>query len=286
MPASDSVARRNYWTEQLELGYQLVQQIQAWPVQESLEPFASLPAAAAAAGIEMLFSSSKIAGGLDRIHWIRRSLVPDVLAIASAMLSRGWILKIEDSYRSLEMQTRLGSKPEIFDAILQKCIWENGGTVPGPDVLFRRGCVLVANVPKVGTHMSGTAIDISVFRRSDGTEVWRGNPYLEMSERTPMRSPFVEPEFTANRLAITELMEAQGFMHFPFEFWHYNKGDALGHILSGIPGPAAFGPVHWDPADNTVTAVPSPDQPLRPLPEIQREIDAAIARLESRSQNG
>ncbi|MFM7836755.1 MAG: hypothetical protein ACKPJD_33595, partial [Planctomycetaceae bacterium] len=81
MPAPDSLARRSYWTEQLELGYQLVQQIQAWPVQESLEPFASLPAAAAAAGIEMLFSSSKIAGGLDRIHWIRRSLVPDVLAI-------------------------------------------------------------------------------------------------------------------------------------------------------------------------------------------------------------
>jgi hypothetical protein len=96
-----------------------------------------------------------------------------------------------------------------------------------------------------------------------------------------MRSPFVEPEFTANRLAITELMEAQGFMHFPFEFWHYNKGDALGHILSHIPGPAAFGPVHWDAASNTVTAVPHADQPLRPLPEIQREIDAAIARLKA-----
>ncbi|MFY8059744.1 MAG: hypothetical protein ACOVRM_18510 [Planctomycetaceae bacterium] len=45
MSASDSVARRAYWTEQLELGYNLVQQIERWPVHECLESFASLPAA-------------------------------------------------------------------------------------------------------------------------------------------------------------------------------------------------------------------------------------------------
>jgi D-alanyl-D-alanine dipeptidase len=277
-PDNDA-ARRHYWAEQLEAGYELVRRIQSFPVHECCEPFGSLKDEAAAAGVEMLFSDTKLAGTLERVHWIRRGLIPDVIAVGQAMNQRGWILKIEDGYRSLQMQKQLGSKPEIFDAILKKCLWENGGTLPAPDVLFRRGSVLVANVPKVGTHMSGTAIDISVWRRDDGTEVWRGNHYLEMSERTPMRSPFVEPEFTANRLAITEMLEQHGFMHFPFEFWHYNKGDALGHILSHIPGPAKYGPVHWDAASNSVEPIENADQPLRPIPEIQQEILAAVARL-------
>jgi D-alanyl-D-alanine dipeptidase len=275
--ASDE-ARRRYWADQLERGYDLVRQIQEFPVAECGEGFASLKEAAVTSGVEMRFSTSPIAAQMERVFWIRESLVPDVIAIARTMNERGWILKIEDGYRSLSMQKQLGAKPEIFDSILKKCVWENGGTLPTVEQMFRRGSVLVANVPKVGTHMSGTAIDISVFRACDGTEVWRGNSYLEMSERTPMRSPFIEPEALENRLTITAILESRGFMHFPFEFWHYNKDDALGHILTGNRAPARFGPVHWDSESNTVTSVENSEQPLRPLPDIEREIHAAIAR--------
>ncbi len=278
---TDPASARAYWAEQMEKGYELVQRIMAFAVQESGEGFASLQDAVADDGVEIHFSTSKIAGELDRVFFIRESLVHDVIAIGHEMNNRGWILKIEDGYRSLNMQKQLGSKAELFDAILRKCIWENGGIIPPVDLVFRRGSVLIANVPKVGTHMSGSAIDISVFRRDDGSEVWRGNPYLEMSERTPMRSPFVEREWVQNRLEITAIMETYGFMHFPFEFWHYNKGDALGHILTGNSAPAAFGPVHWDPATNKVTAVADSTRPLRPLPEIEREIATAIARAKA-----
>ena len=278
---TDPASARAYWAEQMEKGYELVQRIMAFAVQESGEGFASLQDAVADDGVEIHFSTSKIAGELDRVFFIRESLVHDVIAIGHEMNNRGWILKIEDGYRSLNMQKQLGSKAELFDAILRKCIWENGGVIPSVDLVFRRGSVLIANVPKVGTHMSGSAIDISVIRRDDGSEVWRGNPYLEMSERTPMRSPFVEREWVQNRLEITAIMETYGFMHFPFEFWHYNKGDALGHILTGNSAPAAFGPVHWDPATNKVTAVADSTRPLRPLPEIEREIASAIARTKA-----
>ena len=278
---TDPASARAYWAEQMEKGYELVQRIMAFAVQESGEGFASLQDAVADDGVEIHFSTSKIAGELDRVFFIRESLVHDVIAIGHEMNNRGWILKIEDGYRSLNMQKQLGSKAELFDAILRKCIWENGGVIPSVDLVFRRGSVLIANVPKVGTHMSGSAIDISVIRRDDGSEVWRGNPYLEMSERTPMRSPFVEREWVQNRVEITAIMETYGFMHFPFEFWHYNKGDALGHILTGNSAPAAFGPVHWDPATNKVTAVADSTRPLRPLPEIEREIASAIARTKA-----
>jgi D-alanyl-D-alanine dipeptidase len=282
MDAANDLARRTYWAEQMQAGYELVQQVLPYEVRECGEPLVSIPDAASAAGIEMWFSTTKIAGELDRIFCIRQGLIEDVLAIGRAMNDRGWILKIEDGFRTLEMQGQLVRKPELFDAILAKCIWENGGVLPPVELVFRRAIVLIANIPKIGTHMSASAIDVSVFRREDGGEVWRGNPYLEMSERTPMRSPFVEPEALRNRLEIMAMMEAREFIHFPYEFWHYNKGDAMGHILSGQVGPARYGAINWDPRTNRVEAVVDPLSPLNPLPVFEREIAAATDRAKKR----
>jgi D-alanyl-D-alanine dipeptidase len=286
LDASDEAARRAYWARQMEEGYAVVEKLLAFPADECGEAFASIPDAAAAANVEMHFSTSKIAGDLDRVFFMRASLVDDVVAIGREMNARGWILKIEDAFRSLEMQGQLVRKPILFDTILNKCIWENGGRIPPVEMVFRRAIVLIANIPKIGTHMSGSAIDISVLNREDGSEVWRGNPYLEMSERTPMLSPFVEPEFTANRLAITAVMEKHGFMHFPFEFWHYNKGDALAHLLTHNPSPCRYGPVHWDPQTNRVTPVLDPLTPLNPLPIMEQEIAAAMRRAQAQAEHG
>jgi len=139
--------------------------------------------------------------------------------------------------------------------------------------------VMVANIPKIGTHMSGSAIDISVFDKGTGEEVGRAGPYLEMSERTPMRSPFIKETALRNRLEITQMMETHGLMHFPFEFWHYNKGDAGAHILTGNSAAAKYGPVNWDPNTNTVTPVSNLMDPLNPLSVIEEEIGAAMERL-------
>lgn len=277
---ADDAARRAYWTEQMELGDAFVQQLLAFPVDECGERLASLPEAAAAAGVEMAFSDSPIAGHLARVHWVREGLVGDILAIGHDVNRRGWILKIEDGFRSLEMQRRLACKPGLFDTIVARCTWENGGSVPPPEVVARRAIVLVANIPKIGTHMSASAIDISVLYRDDGREVWRGNPYLHMSERTPMRSPFVEPDALRNRLAITDVMESHGFMHYPFEFWHYSKGDAMSHLLSDDPRPAPYGPVEWDPRSGEVVPVIDALSPLNPLDVIEQEIAAAVRRTE------
>lgn len=283
---ADDRERCKYWAEQMQLGYEFVQKLLQFQVQESGERFASLCEAAADAKVEMQFSTSKIAENLDRIFFLRESLVHDVIAIGRQMNQRGWILRIEDGFRSLEMQGELVRKPVLFDAILEKCIWENFGEIPSVETVFRRAIVLVANIPKIGTHMSGSAIDISVFHRDDGREVWRGNPYLTMSERTPMRSPFVEQNALENRLAITAMMEEHGFMHYPFEFWHYSKGDAMERLLSGDPTPAKYGPVHWDLNSNQVTAVVDSMTPLNPLSAMENEIAAAVQRrLKSEMQS-
>lgn len=276
--SNDEAARRAYWADQMEQGYAIVQKLIEFPVNECGERFASIPDAAADANVEMLFSTSKIAGDLDRVFFLRESLVSDVITIGREMNDRGWILKIEDGFRSLDMQRQLVRKPSVFDTVLKKCIWELGGEIPSAEMMFRRAIVLTANMPKIGAHMSGSAIDISVFRRDDGSEVWRGYPYLEMSECTPMRSPFVAPEHVVTRLEIAAMMEKHGFIHFPFEFWHFDKDDAGMHILTGNPAPCRFGPVNWDPQTNEVTPVPDPLSLLNPLSVIEKEIAAALER--------
>jgi len=281
--ATDESARRNYWTSQLEKGYEMVEQLLTFPVSECGERFASLEEAARQAGVEMLFSTSKIAGGINRVFYLRESLVEIVVAIGREMNARGWLLKIEDGFRSLEMQSALVRKPEVFDAILKCCIWEKGGELPTVEFMFRRAIVMVANIPKIGTHMSGSAIDISVIQKADGAEVPRGGRYLEISERTPMRSPYISPQELQNRLEITAVLESHGFMHFPLEFWHYNQGDAGDHILTGNPKPARYGPVNWDPATDEVSSVANVMDPLNPIPAIEAEIAAALQR---RSQQG
>ena len=79
-----------------------------------------------------------------------------------------------------------------------------------------------------------------------------------------------------NRLEITAMMEARGFMHFPQEFWHFNKGDAGAHLLTGNPGSAKYGPVHWNAETNEVTAYEDPLSLLNPLDVIEREVAAAL----------
>ena len=71
MTDTSETARRTYWTEQLELGYEFVDKLLAYPVAECGESLASIPDAAEAAGVEMLFSNTKIVDDLDRVYYLR-----------------------------------------------------------------------------------------------------------------------------------------------------------------------------------------------------------------------
>lgn len=278
-PRSDEDDRRKFWTFHMERSAELLNAMQQQPTQECGEGFASIPDAADEAGVEMWFSDSKIAGDIDRIFYIRQSLIPDLMAIGSDMNERGWILKIEDGYRTRQMQTQLGRKPAVFDMIVRSCWWESGGTPPTLELIRRRSTCLVANFPNHGTHTMGAAVDISVFRRDDGSEVSRGKPYLEMSEYTPMDSPFVSEQEQQNRVDITAMMETHGFLHYPGEFWHYNKGDSLYHLVTRSGQVSPFGPVHWDPRTNEVTPYDDVSSPLTPPDAMAQLLDEALTRL-------
>ena len=77
----DEDARREFWTFHMERSAKLLRSMEDGPTRESGESLASIPEAAAEAAVEMWFSDSKIAGDLDRIFFIRRGLIPDLIAI-------------------------------------------------------------------------------------------------------------------------------------------------------------------------------------------------------------
>lgn len=268
--------RRAYWKEQMDAAYDFMLNIQRSPIQECDEPLAPLGAAAEEAGVKIFFSDLPHARGLPRLFFLRRGLVEDFLGAAREMNDRGWVLKVEDGYRSRLMQKYNALRPEVFPFVLSMAKWELGGLTPPVDLVRRRLAAVIAMNPKVGTHCSGSAIDVSVFSLRDGTEKDRGAAYLEISEKTPMGSPFVTEQARRNRAEITEVMARHGFVTYPFEFWHYNKGDAYAEHLSGGRRPARYGPVDFDPATGTVTAIPDPTAPLNSEEEIAAMIEQAI----------
>jgi D-alanyl-D-alanine dipeptidase len=272
--------RRSYWTEQFEAAYRFMfDTVLPYPVAECNEPLVSLQEAALACEVQVQFSQRPHVRGLPRLFVLREGQIPGFIGAAAEMNERGWVMRVEDGYRTAEMQKYLGRTPEVFDAVLATVMWELGGELPTPEFMFRRCSALVASVPKFGTHMSGSAIDISVMHADDpAREVDRGAPYLEMSALTPMASPFVSEVAQRNRRDITALMRRHGFVDYPYEFWHYSSGDAYEQVLLQTGRPAIYGAVSRDAATNAVTPLPHADTPLNSHDEIRAEIDAALAR--------
>jgi D-alanyl-D-alanine dipeptidase len=288
--ATDARARRTFWAEQMDGANAFMREAMDYPVAECGERMVSLEAAIAAAGdVEVIFSKLPHANGTPRIHFLRKGLVPHFLGVAREMNERGWVLKVEDAYRTTDMQAALGRRDDLFATILRKVVWELGDDERAANraeiakLLIRRVGALIAAAPKVGTHMSGSAIDVSVIHRDSREEVDRGAPYLELSELTPMESPFVSAAQRENRRAITAIFASHSFVTYPWEFWHYNAGDAYEKLLSDKDGVrvssahARYGAVNLDPKTGAVSELPDVLRALNSDEEMRALMDGALA---------
>ena len=249
-----------------------------YPVHDTHEPLVSIPVAAEAAGVEMVFSETPIVGDLPRIFEVREGIVKPLLDAAREMLGLGWILKIEDGFRTREMQRKLAWRESSFDQIIGKSRWELGGDDPHPDLVYRRLSVLVATSPKVAGHMSGAAVDISVLDGITGKELTRGKPYLEMSEFTPMFCPLVSAEALHNRSRITAVMEKHGFATYPYEFWHYSMGDVYAEYSRHTGKPGRYAAIRRNPVSGSIEPEDDLTGPLHNEADIRKEIEKAKRR--------
>ncbi len=260
-----SLDPRTYWTEQMEAAYGFMQELLAYPIQECGEPLGCLCKRAQEAKVEIVFASGKKLGMFDRVFSVRESLVGKLLRVAESFLKHGCVLRIEDAYRSPETQTRGACSEYVIRSVLEKVIWELDGGVPTAELVHRRLAVWTATTLKFANHTSGSAVDITVLRR-DGSMLDLGGTYPQLSHLTPMASPFVSSEVQRNRHCVRELFAREGFVPYPFEFWHFSCGDADSEMIAGTGKPGRFGPVDWFEGNGPPT--PAEDI-LRPLVTVE-----------------
>ena len=274
----DEATKRNYWASQLDEAHAFMMRGLECPVADCGERLVSLTDAVRDAGVEVAFSERPHVHDLPRIFVLREGQIVGFVDAARRLNRRGWVLRVEDGYRSRTMQKDIGLLPVVFDVILRKVVWELDGRTPGSDILFKRLLTLCAQIPKTAPHMAGAAIDMSVLERGSSAEVDRGGPYLEMSELTPMNSPFISPQAKRNRQEITAIMRESGFVEYPYEFWHYGSGEVLEECVRRTGRPMRYGAVDYDASTGQVTPIEEPRKPLNSLEEIRAEIQASLER--------
>jgi len=267
----DKAAEKAFWTEQLNEAHDFMMRVMKHPVKDCGEKMVCLKSAAENAGVEVAFSKQPHVQNLPRIFMMRQGQIDNFLQAAQVMNQRDWVMKVEDAFRNRTMQKYIGRAPVVFDAILRTVLWELEGKKPDPEFMFKRILTLTAQIPKTGTHMSGSAIDISVLNRSNCEDIDRGAPYVEFSEKTPMNSPFISTQAKRNRQEITAIMSDAGFVTYPYEFWHYNNGDAYEKILKGSSETAQYGAVDLTPGTGEVSPIKETSKPLNDLQEIEGE---------------
>jgi D-alanyl-D-alanine dipeptidase len=277
--ADSSHAARAYWMQQAEEAFDFMTKMRTYPIAECGERMASL--VEAAEGLKVRFSTGLLGGKFPHVFFIREGLVKSFRDVCRKMNDRGWILYVEDGYRSPEMQRGLSDSTVFFDRVLKQVMWELNGAVPDPAFMFRRLSVMIATRSRVGTHVAGTAIDIAVIDEATGKEVDRGAVFPEISERTPMASPFVSPEARRNRDEIERIFKSCGWIAYPWEFWHFNAGDCFAEYLTHSGKPGRYGPIRFENGRIQPIGQQEADTPLQPLEFYERQIQAALQRMHS-----
>jgi len=269
----ESTDPKAYWIEQMEAAYGFMERLLEYPVQECGEGLRRLDERAREAGVRIAFASGKKIGMFDRVFCVRQSLVDKLLRAAEAFLKRGYVLRIEDVYRSPRTQTLGARSSYVIRSVLDRVLWELDGRIPTAELVFRRLAVWTATTLKFANHTSGSALDVTALRR-DGSVVDLGGTYPQLSHLTPMASPFVAPAVRRNREMICALLAEEGFVPYPFEFWHFSCGDADCEMMAGTGRPGRFGPVHFSDGGGPPTPATDILEPFVGVEDVVPYLDA------------
>ncbi len=83
----------------------------------------------------------------------------------------------------------------------------------------------VADPAKGSRHNRGCAVDLSLYDLKTGRAVDMPTGYDDFSRCAFADFPGVTRAQAANRAALREALEAEGFLHIPNEWWHFDYKD-------------------------------------------------------------
>lgn len=123
----------------------------------------------------------------------------------------------------------LGYRLLIFDGYrpwsVTKTFWD---ITPEEDKKF------VADPSKGSRHNRGCAIDLSLYEIATGMQVEMTGKYDEMSERSYPNYTGGTPEQRKMRDLLRSKMEANGFVVYEYEWWHFDYNDWQSYRIENI----------------------------------------------------
>ncbi len=95
--------------------------------------------------------------------------------------------------------------------------------------------VYVAAPWKGSRHNRGCAVDVTLVRVADGTELEMPSLFDDFSKKSSPANDDITPEVRKNRDLLIHLMEKNGFTVFPDEWWHFDYDGWIRYDLKDLP---------------------------------------------------
>ena len=131
--------------------------------------------------------------------YLRRASAEKLRAAQAELGTMGYGLKIFDGYRPLSVQWKM---------------WE---VYPQPGY--------VADPRKGSRHNRGAAVDVTLIRLSDGTELPMPTPYDDFTEKAHRKFNDLPDEVIRNRELLEQVLTKRGFIGLYTEWWHFDDKD-------------------------------------------------------------
>jgi len=165
-----------------------------------------------------------------------RAGLADRLVAADRMLPAGIRLRVVEGLRPLEEQR----------AIVASYGAELAARHPGlgPAALERLTSRFVAPID-VAPHVAGAAVDLTLVDVC-GDELDLGTPIDATPEQSDGRCWYaaagIGADARAHRTLLASVLEPQGLVNYPTEWWHWSHGDRYWALVTGAPH-ALYGPL-------------------------------------------
>jgi D-alanyl-D-alanine dipeptidase len=225
----------------LEDSQQFDKKLLAMPLIESGEPMTSVVVLLEQSGVDVSFSERQ-----DRIYCLRERVAHQFVRAAALANEEGYVLQLEHAYRTVDTQQGLFAKRvqevrQIFPEASR-------------DEVAKAANMYTAGIPVLAAHLAGAAVDVLLLDRNRNP-LPLGPSYPSGVKEATTDYPFLPPVIRANRKILSGIMESQGFVNYPFEYWHFSIGDVCAAFVSGMEH-AVYSPISYDQDTDITTYLP------------------------------
>ena len=112
--------------------------------------------------------------------------------------------------------------------------------------LLKAANIYTAGVPILAAHTAGAAVDI-ILLDSNYKKINMGSEYPSGTSESVTNFKKLPKKIVSLRKMFCKIMELNGLINYPFEWWHFSQGDVCATYLTknkfAIYGPVEFNPV-------------------------------------------